>query len=745
MPTLMLSGVFLSLGVPSALAQTASTPGDFTPGYNLDTQTPSGTQPDTNNLKNQINDILHDGTLSEDEKKDAVNNLVNNSVGGGGFGTCAQQLDGLILGLDSAAVGSDIAGIIGEAAGAVGAISDFEIPGIIIQGVGAGLNLASVVTTGIQNGLPNCSAEFTGTVETWANFAAKQGISAFDGAITLGTPSQGYYDGITLGGGSLAGAGSGGNQASTGDVDAIAIGNGAYAENAGDTALGTGARATGGNATAVGYMSLAEGVSSIAIGDNAWSEGDRSVAVGPNAHAEGESSIALGDTATAGGANDIAMGTGTETSGGENNTAIGSSIKVSGGSNNTAVGAGHQIDGSHNTAIGDPIQIDGNDNFTAGNNDTVFGNDNIVVGNENDVGTNAAPVSQNIVIGDDNDGITTDNNNIVGDANTVGGGTGNNVLGDGTSVSGNETIAIGQRASTGADDALAIGSDSSAAGVSSIAVGQNATASGVTAIAIGGGTGGLQAQATQDFAIAIGNGASATAAGAAAYGSTTSALTMATGTNALALQGAVAGGTNSIAIGMGATATAASAVAYGQDSHAGATSSAAIGDNTTVAAAHVNSSAIGTGATTTTDNQMMFGTSTQTYTMPGITSGLSRSRQVGPLDVTTSDANGNLASDGGAVFTALSELQAGVAMSFALENPELQGNESFGVAANWGKFNDSQALGFAAMGVLTRDTFGGGERLAVSGGFAVSTAEKTYFGRNGGTQYGGRAGGQLTW
>ena len=84
-------------------------------------------------------------------------------------------------------------------------------------------------------------------------------------------------------------------------------------------------------------------------------------------------------------------------------------------------------------------------------------------------------------------------------------------------------------------------------------------------------------------------------------------------------------------------------------------------------------------------------------------------------------------------------------MSFALENPDLNTNESFGVSANWGKFNDSQALGFAAMGVLARDTFGGGERLAVSGGIAVSTTEKTYFGRNGGTQYGGRAGGQLTW
>ena len=108
----------------------------------------------------------------------------------GGGATCAQQLDALSLGLDAASVGLGLAGTITEAVGAVFVVS--ETPGIIIQAVGTGLHIGQTVVTGVQNSLPNCNAEFTGTVETWANVAAGQGVSAFDGAIMLGTPTQGY-------------------------------------------------------------------------------------------------------------------------------------------------------------------------------------------------------------------------------------------------------------------------------------------------------------------------------------------------------------------------------------------------------------------------------------------------------------------------------------------------------------------------------------------------------------------------
>ena len=45
---------------------------------------------------------------------------------------------------------------------------------------------------------------------------------------------------------------------------------------------------------------------------------------------------------------------------------------------------------------------------------------------------------------------------------------------------------------------------------------------------------------------------------------------------------------------------------------------------------------------------MGFGRSDSTYTMGGITNQASKNAQTGPLEVVTTDALGNLASDGGA-------------------------------------------------------------------------------------------------
>ena len=66
-------------------------------------------------------------------------------------------------------------------------------------------------------------------------------------------------------------------------------------------------------------------------------------------------------------------------------------------------------------------------------------------------------------------------------------------------------------------------------------------------------------------------------------------------------------------------------------------------------ASHEGSSAFGAQATTTLANQMMFGTSTVTYVMPGLTSAASLARQGAIHGIVTTDASGNLASDGGAL------------------------------------------------------------------------------------------------
>ncbi len=172
-----------------------------------------------------------------------------------------------------------------------------------------------------------------------------------------------------------------------------------------------------------------------------------------------------------------------------------------------------------------------------------------------------------------------------------------------------------------------------------------------------------------------------------------------------------------------------------------------------------DSTAIGVGATATKNNQMVFGTSSETYTTPGITSGLSKNRQSGPLEVVTSDAGGNLATDGGNIFNQLNrltrrtdELYPGVALAISMENPDLTGNERFGVAMNWGNFEGSNALSWSAMGVLGYDVLSRGDRVAVSGGFGVGFVDgsnNNTFGNGLGSSndnvWGGRVGAQWTW
>ena len=81
----------------------------------------------------------------------------------------------------------------------------------------------------------------------------------------------------------------------------------------------------------------------------------------------------------------------------------------------------------------------------------------------------------------------------------------------------------------------------------------------------------------------------------------------------------------------------------------------------------------------------------------------------------------------------------------ALGMPDLQADESFGVALNWGRFEDSQAIGFTAMGVVNRDLFGGGERLSLNGAIGVSLDEESFGQRKTHSTTGGRVGFQLTW
>jgi hypothetical protein len=108
--------------------------------------------------------------------------------------------------------------------------------------------------------------------------------------------------------------------------------------------------------------------------------------------------------------------------------------------------------------------------------------------------------------------------------------------------------------------------------------------------------------------------------------------------------------------------------------------------------------AIGAGATSTRANQVVLGTSTSTYTTPGITSSASRAAQSGPTEFVTSDANGNLATDGGATFSqiqenrdAIEENRGGIALAMAMNSPYVPVDQRFALSIGAGYFEGEEA------------------------------------------------------
>lgn len=142
---------------------------------------------------------------------------------------------------------------------------------------------------------------------------------------------------------------------------------------------------------------------------------------------------------------------------------------------------------------------------------------------------------------------------------------------------------------------------------------------------------------------------------------------------------------------------------------------------------------------------MVFGTLSNTYVLPGVTSAASTAAQSGPLYVVTSDGSGRLAAmdiaslgTGGvpglqgqldALRVRDDALAEGIAMSFALDVPDLSPSRNIAITANWGHFDEQNgvAAGFAAR--INRN-------VSLNGGVAA--------GLNDG-QVGGKAGLRFEW
>ena len=139
---------------------------------------------------------------------------------------------------------------------------------------------------------------------------------------------------------------------------------------------------------------------------------------------------------------------------------------------------------------------------------------------------------------------------------------------------------------------------------------------------------------------------------------------------------------------------------------------------------------------------MVFGTTNETYTAPGIDSSLSRSRQFGPLGVVTSDQYGNLASDNGSLYKQIATVKAGTAIAMSLADPYLQGDQRFGIKVNAGGFDGAAGLGLSAAGVLARHSFSDTDSLTLSGAAGWGTASVQGYNES---TFGGRASLQLAW
>src|SRR5690606_9771654 len=133
-----------------------------------------------------------------------------------------------------------------------------------------------------------------------------------------------------------------------------------------------------------------------------------------------------------------------------------------------------------------------------------------------------------------------------------------------------------------------------------------------------------------------------------------------------------------------------------------------------------NASAFGNGATTTRDNQQVFGTASNTYTMGGITSAASRSAQGTPSHLVTANASGDLAaytfaelgiassgelavinnrldSLNSRINDVASRMRTGVAMAIAMGGaPGLAAHEKFAVTMNWGTFEGANGTAINA-------------------------------------------------
>ena len=344
--------------------------------------------------------------------------------------------------------------------------------------------------------------------------------------------------------------------------------------------------------------------------------------------------------------------------------------------------------------------------------------------------------------------------------NSKAGGTfnnsGNTAIGAGAqagTTAGGQTnaTAVGRQAKANAANATALGQGSNASASSSMALGFNSSATAANSVAIGSGS-----VANQANTVSVGSaGNERRITNVAAAVNDTDATNLAQVNSLIHDMGAVWIGIGSSAVDTGAAvgdfaqATQEGAAAYGYHAEATGFQSTSIGAHSQ--ASGRNSTAIGTGAVATLDNQVAVGSASSTYTMAGLTSGQSKARQSGPIEIVTSDGGGNLATAnskqlGLATQSQVSglssridalgqrdnQLTEGIATVASLAQPIFLPGQRFSMSAAWGGYESANAVGFSAAGVVAQNLLRPGSgALVLFGGVGVGAEEGEMAGRAG--------------
>lgn len=480
--------------------------------------------------------------------------------------------------------------------------------------------------------------------------------------------------GISLGGGRIDGLGGTANQpAVAGEINSIAIGNGAATAVGATSSVGIGLRSS---ITAIDGVGIGRDTSVTASGGVALGAGSIASRAGMNGATEAFSGTAVASTAGA-----VSVGT----AGAERQI-----TNVAGGTQATDAVNVRQL-----RAVGDSLatSLGGGATFNAvtgaytGPSYTINGN------TYNDVGSALAAISGAVA------NVPLASNNTSGFAAPTATGVNSLAGGYGATSAGAFGVAFGTQAAATGDNASAYGASASAVGAGSIAIGFTASSANADAIAIGRTT-----SVTADNGIAIGLRSTVAALDGTALGRDTS----------VTASGGVALGAGSVAARTGLSGGAEAFSGIGVASTAGAISVGTAG-----AERQITNVAGGTQATDAVNVRQLraVGTNLATSLGGGATFNAITGLYTGPSYV----INGNTYNDVGTALAAITSAPAA--------NVPLAANNTSGLSAPTAVGNDSLSVGYgASAGGQLSAAFGtqaaaGGPQAAAFGATSSATGQ----------------------